>query len=334
MQRRKLGNSDLDVSIQGLGCMEIAGWYGARDDVEAVATLDRALELGVNFFDSADVYGAGENEEYLGRWLKGRRDKVILATKFGSTWDEGGRPTGIAGTPDHVRAACDASLARLGIDTIDLYYQHRVDPDVPIEDTVGAMGDLITAGKVRYIGLSEAAPATLRRAAATHTITALQTEFSLLSREPESELIPLCRELGTAFVAYSPIARGLLTDVVPRGEDLPPDDFRSAFPRFLGDNYDRNLGLVDVVKALAKEKGCTTASGNRLGPCQRRRCFPNSGDQAAPLRRGERRCHRRRAHGRRGCPPRRSVAAERGGRNALSRIIDGPDSPLISGRRS
>ena len=259
MQRCKLGNSDLDVSIQGLGCMEIAGWYGARDDAEAVATLDRALELGVNFFDSADVYGAGENEEYLGRWLKGRRDKVILATKFGSTWDEGGRPTGIAGTPDHVRAACDASLARLGIDTIDLYYQHRVDPDVPIEDTVGAMGDLITAGKVRYIGLSEAAPATLRRAAATHTITALQTEFSLLSREPESELIPLCRELGAAFVAYSPIARGLLTDVVPRGEDLPPDDFRSAFPRFLGDNYDRNLDLVDVVKTLAKEKGCTTA---------------------------------------------------------------------------
>ena len=259
MERRKLGNSGLDVSIQGLGCMEIAGWYGARDDAEAIAALDRALELGINFFDSADVYGAGENEEFLGRWLKGRRDQVILATKFGSTWDDNGRPTGISGAPDHVRAACDASLARLNIDTIDLYYQHRVDPDVPIEETVGAMADLIKAGKVRYIGLSEAAPATLRRAAATQSITALQTEYSLFSREPESELIPLCRETGTAFVAYSPIARGLLSDVAPRGEDLPADDFRSAFPRFLGDNYDQNLNLIDVVKAVAKDKGCTTA---------------------------------------------------------------------------
>ena len=259
MQRRNLGQSDLEVSVQGLGCMEIAGWYGARDDTEATAALDRALELGVNFFDSADVYGAGENEEFLGRWLKGRRDQVILATKFGSTWGDDGRPTGISGTPDHVRAACDASLARLDIDVIDLYYQHRVDPDVPIEDTVGAMAGLVEAGKVRYIGLSEAAPATLRRAAAVYPITALQTEYSLLSREPEAELIPLCRELGTAFVAYSPIARGFLTDVVPRGEDLPPNDFRSAFPRFLGDNYDENLGLIDVVRKLAGQKNCTTA---------------------------------------------------------------------------
>ena len=259
MQRRKLGNSDLDVSVQGMGCMEIAGWYGARDDAEALAALNRALELGINFFDSADVYGAGENEEFLGRWLKSRRDEVVRATKFGSTWDENGRPTGISGTPEHVRAACDASLGRLGTDTIDLYYQHRVDPNVPIEDTVGAMAGLDEAGKVRHIGLSEAAPATLSRAAAVYPITALQTEFSLLSREPEAELIPLCRDLGTAFVAYSPVARGLLTDFAPRGEDLPADDFRSAFPRFLGGNYDENAGLIETVRALADGKNCTTA---------------------------------------------------------------------------
>ena len=259
MQRRKLGNSDLEVSVQGLGCMEFAGWYGARDDSEAIATLDRALELGINFLDSADVYGGGENEEFLGRWLKGKRDHVILATKFGSQWDDQGRPTRVSGSPDYVRSACDASLARLGIDTIDLYYQHRVDPDVPIEDTVGAMAELITAGKVRHIGLSEAAPQTLRRAATVAPITALQSEYSLLSREPETELIPLCRELGTAFVAYSPIARGLLSDLAPRGEELPEGDLRRTFPRFMGNNYDHNLTLVDAVRGLAAEKGCTTA---------------------------------------------------------------------------
>ncbi|MBM3511620.1 MAG: aldo/keto reductase [Alphaproteobacteria bacterium] len=259
MQRRKLGASDLEVSIQGYGCMGLAGWYGPRDDREAEATLLRALDLGINFLDTADVYGGGENETFIGGVLKHRRRDYVLATKFGSLWKDAFTPIGVDCSRAHCLEACDASLKRLGVETIDLYYAHRVDPNVPIEETVGAMAELVKAGKVRYLGLSEAGPNTLKRAHQVHPITALQTEYSLLSREPEAAIIPACRELGIAFVAYSPVGRGMLSGHAMRGEALPGTDFRSKFPRFTGANFEHNLGVAQRLGPLAKKRGCTPA---------------------------------------------------------------------------
>jgi aryl-alcohol dehydrogenase-like predicted oxidoreductase len=257
MQTRKLG--ELTVSAQGLGCMGMSDFYGGRDEAESLATLERAVELGITLFDTADMYGGGENEKLLGRALRRHRDRVIVATKFGNMRNPDGTFRGVNGKPEYVRAACDASLARLGVDTIDLLYQHRVDPDTPIEDTVGAMADLVRTGKVRYLGLSEAAPATLRRAHAVHPITALQTEYSLWSRDPEGEILPVVRELRIGFVAYSPLGRGFLTGRIASIDDLEPDDYRRGSPRFQGDNFARNLRLVEAIRELAKRKGCTAS---------------------------------------------------------------------------
>jgi aryl-alcohol dehydrogenase-like predicted oxidoreductase len=255
MDKRRLGSDGLEVSEQGLGCMGMSEFYGSADEGEARATIDRALELGVDFLDTADMYGPFTNEKLVGECLAGRRDEVVLATKFGNVRGENGERLGVRGDPEYVREACDASLERLGLDHIDLYYQHRVDPDVPIEETVGAMGELVAAGKVRHLGLSEAAPATIRKAHATHPIAALQTEYSLWSRDPEDEVLPTVRELGIGFVAYSPLGRGFLTGRFRSIDDLPEDDFRRSSPRFEGENFDRNLELVDRVEELAKEKG-------------------------------------------------------------------------------
>lgn len=257
MKQRALGSSELTVSALGLGCMGMSEFYGAGDDEESVATIHRALDLGIAFLDTSDMYGRGHNEELVGRAIKDRRDEVVLATKFGIVRTDDPRERGITGRPEYVRQACDASLARLGVDVIDLYYQHRVDRTVPIEETVGAMGELVEAGKVRFLGLSEAAPATIRRAVSVHPIAALQTEYSLWSRDPEDEILPTCRELGIGFVAYSPLGRGFLTGGITRFSDLAEDDFRRFSPRFQGENFDRNLALVDRIKALAGEKGCT-----------------------------------------------------------------------------
>ncbi len=256
MQTRKLGKS-LTVSALGLGCMGMSEFYGETDEAESIATIHRSIALGMNFLDTADIYGVGRNEELVGRALQGRREQVTLATKFGNVRSPAGEFLGVNGRPEYVRSACDASLKRLRVDVIDLYYQHRVDPATPIEDTVGAMADLVRAGKVRYLGLSEAAAKTVRRACAVHPIAALQSEYSLWSRDPENEVLATCRELGVGFVAYSPLGRGFLTGRFQRLEDLPAGDWRRGHPRFAGENFARNLRLAQVVAELAAAKRCT-----------------------------------------------------------------------------
>lgn len=259
MKTRTLGSRGPAVSAIGLGCMGMSDFYGPADEERSIAVLHRALDLGVNFFDTADMYGVGANERLVGKALKGRRDDVVLATKFAIQRGADGSFLGVSGRPEYVIAACDASLSRLGVEVIDLYYQHRVDPKVPIEDTVGAMAELVRAGKVRHLGLSEAAPATIRRAHAVHPIAALQTEYSLWSRDPEDELLATCTELGIAFVAYSPLGRGFLTGKFKTLDDLAPDDFRRMSPRFQGENFQRNLDLVAKIEALAAARGATPA---------------------------------------------------------------------------
>ena len=259
MDQRPLGAQGLRVPALGLGCMGMSDFYAGRDDAESLATIDRALALGITFLDTADVYGPETNERLVGKALKGRRDRFILATKFGNVRGADKSWKGVNGRPEYVKAACDASLQRLGVDHIDLYYQHRVDRATPIEDTVGAMADLVRAGKVRYLGLSEAGPATIRRAHAVHPISALQTEYSLWTRDPEADVLPTCRALGIGFVAYSPLGRGFLTGRFRTFEDLPADDYRRNHPRFQGENFKQNLVLADRVAAIAKEKRCTPA---------------------------------------------------------------------------
>jgi len=260
METRRLGSQGLEVSAVGLGCMGMSEFYGATDEDEAVATIHRALELGVTLIDTADIYGPFTNERLVGRAVAGRRDEVVLATKFGNVRREDGSWVGIDGRPEYVHSACDASLKRLGVEYIDLYYQHRVDKKVPIEETVGAMAELVQAGKVRHIGLSEASPETIRRAHAVHPITALQTEYSLWSRDPEERLLPTVRELGIGFVAYAPIGRGFLSGRFRSPDDVGDEgDFRSRHPRFQGDNFRRNRELVERLEALAAEKGVTPA---------------------------------------------------------------------------
>jgi aryl-alcohol dehydrogenase-like predicted oxidoreductase len=255
MEHRKLGPEKLEVSAIGLGCMGMSEFYGSADEDEAIRTIHRALELGVFFLDTADMYGPFTNEKLVGRAIAGRRDEVVIATKFGNVRGENGERLGIRGDAEYVREACDASLKRLGTDHIDLYYQHRVDQDVPIEETVGAMAELVEAGKVLHLGLSEASPQTIRRAHAVHPITALQTEYSLWSRDPEHEILGTVRELGIGFVPYSPLGRGFLTGRFKSPEDFPENDFRRPHPRFQGENFDRNLQLVERVKELAEERG-------------------------------------------------------------------------------
>ena len=257
--QRQLGRNGPNVSVMGLGCMGMSEFYGKADDQQSIATIRRALDLGVTFLDTADIYGPFTNERLVGRAIRDRRHEVIVATKFGNVRNEDGTYLGINGRPDYVHRACDASLKRLGVDTIDVYYQHRVDPNTPIEETVGAMAELVEAGKVRYLGLSEAAPKTIRRAHAVHPITALQTEYSLWSREPEDELLATVRSLGIAFVAYSPLGRGFLTGQIKSPAELAPDDWRLKNPRFQGANFQKNLDVVAGVQALASEKGCTPA---------------------------------------------------------------------------
>lgn len=256
MQKRKLGMSELEVSSLGLGCMGMSEFYGKGNEEESIQTIHHALDQGVTFLDTADMYGVGHNEKLIGRAIKDRRDDVVLATKFGNVRGQDGSFLGVNGHPDYVKQSCEDSLKRLGIDYIDLYYQHRVDPEVPIEETVGAMAELVKEGKVRYLGLSEASQETIKKAHQEHTITALQTEYSLWSRDVEEEILPLCRELGIGFVPYSPLGRGFLTGQIKTFDDLEEDDFRRYNPRFQGGNFQKNIDLVKKIEDMAEEKGC------------------------------------------------------------------------------
>ncbi|HBX43174.1 MAG TPA: aldo/keto reductase [Deltaproteobacteria bacterium] len=259
MMNVPLGKSGLSVSRMGLGCMGMSEFYGPADEKESIRTIHRALELGMNFLDTADIYGVGRNEQLVGKAIRDRRDTVVLATKFGNVRGEDGSWLGVSGKPEYVRSCCEKSLKRLGVEVIDLYYQHRVDPETPIEETVGAMAELVREGKVRYLGLSEAAASTIRRACATHPIAALQTEYSLWTRDPEGEVIPTCRELGVGFVAYSPLGRGIFGGWIKGPGDLSAEDYRHNHPRFTGENLARNLARVNRLEKIAAEKGCRPA---------------------------------------------------------------------------
>jgi aryl-alcohol dehydrogenase-like predicted oxidoreductase len=331
MRQRRLG--DLTVSALGLGCMSMSDFYAGRDEAEAVATIHRAIDLGVTFLDTADMYGVGRNEELVGRAIRDRRDQVVVATKFGNVRALDGAFLGINGRPDYVRQACEASLRRLGVETIDLYYQHRVDPNTPIEETVGAMAELVRAGKVRHLGLSEAGPQTIRPAHAVHPIAALQTEYSLWSREPEGELLNTVRELGIGFVPYAPLGRGFLTGQIKSADDLDPDDYRRDTPRFQGENFQKNLDLVREIEAMAWEKGCTPAQlalawvlaqGEDIVPIpgtKRRKYLEENVGARRAARPGRPGAHRPRD------------PARHGGRNALRRPADGRARPLRAAQR-